>query len=351
MAADRDVHSGEGPGAPLSGYHEENLKRRARYAAVFVILAVLIFAMLVLNINTGSVSVSPLKILRVIFLGEGTRNEITIIRDIRLPRILMTVMLGGLLALAGFLLQTFFGISSGAKMVVALTIIFFIGNYGKVSSITLIAAAFAGALVVTGFILAISRRVRNTAALLIAGIMVGYICSAVTDFIITFADDSDIVNLHGWSLGSFSGMSWANVKAAAFITAVTFALTFIMAKPIGAYQLGEPYAKSMGVNTRLLRLVIILLSSVMSAAVTAYAGPVSFLGIAVPFLAKQALGTAKPVVVIPAAFLLGSVFCMVSDLIARTAFSPTELSISTVTSVIGAPIVIFMLLKKHRSGF
>ena len=234
-------------------------------------------------------------------------------------------------------------------MVVAIIMIFFLQRFGRVSSWALIMAAFAGSLVATGFILAVSRSVHSMAALLVAGIMIGYICSAVTDFLITFAQDSDIVNLHGWSQGSFSGMNWGNVGVAAGIVGVVFILTFFMAKPIGAFQMGEAYAQSMGVDVKRFRVILILLSSLLSATVTAFAGPISFVGIAVPFLIKRLMGTAKPLVVIPATFLGGAFFCMVCDLIARMAFAPTELKISTVTSLFGAPIVIYMLIRRHNS--
>lgn len=184
------------------------------------------------------------------------------------------------------------------------------------------------------------------ATLLVAGIMIGYICSAVTDFVITFAEDSDIVNLHGWSQGSFSGMSWSNVQVSAIIIGITFLILFFMAKPIGAFQLGEAYAQSMGVNIKVFKIALILLSSILSGCVTAFAGPISFVGIAVPHLVKLALKTARPLVVIPGVFLGGAVFCMMCDLIARMAFSPLELNISTVTSIFGAPVVIVMMLRK-----
>ena len=162
----------------------------------------------------------------------------------------------------------------------------------------------------------------------------------------TFAEDSDIVNLHGWSQGSFSGMNWSNVKVAAVVIGVTILITFFMSKPIGAYQLGEAYAQSMGVNIRFFRIMLILTSSVLSACVTAFAGPISFVGIAVPFLARKAFGTSKPIVVIPGTFFMGAVFCMICDLIARMALAPVELNISTVTSILGAPIVIYMMIPK-----
>ena len=212
----------------------------------------------------------------------------------------------------------------------------------------MVLAAFLGSMISTGFILLISRKMRSMSSLLVAGIMIGYICSAVTEFVITFAQDSDIVNLHNWSQGSFSGMNWDNVRIAAAVTLITAGLVFLMAKPIGAYQLGENYARSMGVNIKLFRVALIVLSSILSATVTAYAGPISFVGIAVPHLIKRILNTSKPIVVIPACYLGGAVFCMLSDLIARTAFAPLELNISTVTSVFGAPVVIVMMLQREK---
>ena len=152
--------------------------------------------------------------------------------------------------------------------------------------------------------------------------------------------------LHNWSKGSFSGMNWSNVGVAATVVGITGGATFLMAKPIGAYQLGEAYAQSMGVNIKAFRTALIVLSSILSATVTAFAGPISFVGIAVPFLIRHCLNTSKPLVVIPATFLGGGVFCMLCDLIARTAFAPTELNISTVTSIFGAPVVIYMMLRR-----
>ena len=341
-------------------FHHENFLRRSRYATVFFVLLIAFGAITVLNINTGNVHISVENILKIIFLRQGEEMEYNIIWKIRLPRILMAAILGGGLSLSGFLLQTFFenpiagpfvlGISSGAKMVVALAMIYFIGRYQVVSSYTLIIAAFIGSLIATGFILLVSRRVQHMATLLVAGIMIGYICSAVTDFIVTFAEDSDIVNLHGWSQGSFSGMSWSNVQVAAIVVGIAALLAFLMSKPIGAYQLGEAYAQSMGVNIKAFRVILILLSSILSACVTAFAGPISFVGIAVPYLVKRGLHTSRPLVVIPGTFLGGAVFCMFCDLVARMAFAPTELNISTVTSVFGAPIVIFMMLRRKRGN-
>ena len=342
----------------IGGYHAENFRRRTRCVIVFAVMIAAFAVTIVININSGNVHIGVGEIAKAIFMREGPDKILDIIWTIRLPRIIVSMLLGGALALAGFLLQTFFenpiagpyvlGISSGAKMVVAIAMIVFMQNGLHVSSVTLIAAAFIGSLIATMFIVAVSFRIHNMAALLVAGIMVGYICNAVTEFIITFAEDSDIANLHVWSQGSFSGMSWSNVAVCLFVVGIGFVLTMVMSKPIGAFQMGENYAASMGVNIRLFKFALITLSSLLTACVTAFAGPISFVGIAVPFLIKGALGTAKPLVVIPGCMLGGGVFCMVCDVIARLAFAPTELNISTVTAVFGAPVVIYMMVSRRR---
>ena len=341
-------------------FADKGLRRGMRYTCVFLLLLAALCVIAILNINIGSVHISVSQIAQILFTGEGDATQVAIVWRIRLPRMLMAAILGGALSLAGFLLQTFFanpiagpfelGISSGAKMVVALVMIYFLERFNAVSSWALVIAAFLGSLLCMGFVLLLSRRFKNMSVLLVGGIMIGYLCSAVTDFIVNFAEESDIVNLHGWSQGSFSGTNWESVAVAAVLVGVCGALVFLMSKPIGAFQLGENYAQSMGVNIRAFRVALITLSSLLSACVTAFAGPISFVGVAVPHLVKRGLNTAKPLVVIPAVFLGGAVFCMGCDLIARTVFAPTELNISTVTAVFGAPVVIAMLMKRYKEG-
>ena len=330
-------------------------KRRLRIIISFVILAVLIILLLIWNINAGSVQLSVAEIFKIIFgMGaDDTANRV--IWSIRLPRIVSALILGGSLSVSGFLLQTFFhnpiagpfvlGISSGAKLVVSLCMIFLLSKGLVSSSSVMILAAFVGAMVSMGFVLLLSRKIKSMSLLVVCGVMIGYICSALTDFLVTFADDSNIVNLHNWSMGSFSGISCENVGTMAIFCGGALILSFLMSKPIGAYQLGEVYAQNMGVNIKAFRMALIFLSSILSACVTAFAGPVSFVGIAVPHLMKSLFATAKPIVMIPACFLGGGVFCLFCDLIARTAFAPTEVSISSVTAVFGAPIVIYMMVR------
>lgn len=233
-------------------------------------------------------------------------------------------------------------------MVVALVMVFLLGNTIRVSSGLLILAAFLGAMLSMGFVLLMARKVDSMSMLVVSGVMIGYICSAITELVVTFAEDADIVNLHNWSKGSFSGMTWENVKVMAVVTGIAAIGVFMMSKPVSAYEMGESYARNMGLNVRAFRILLVLLSSILAACVTAFAGPVSFVGIAVPHLVKKLLGTSRPILLIPACFLGGSVFCLVCDLLARTLFAPTELSISTVTAVFGAPVVIYIMIHRRK---
>ena len=331
-----------------------------QYCISFGLLGAMMCLLFFWNINFGSVRLSAGEIGKILLKQTGEGTAYHIVWDIRLPRILSAVILGWALSVSGFLLQAFFanpiagpfvlGISSGAKLVVSLVMILLLGRGISISSGGMILAAFAGAMISMGFVLLISGRVKKMSMLVICGVMISYICSAVTDFIITFADEANIVNLHNWSMGSFSGMSWDNVRVMAAVTAVSLLLVFWMAKPIGAYQMGEVYAQNMGVNILRFRVALILLSSILSACVTAFAGPISFVGIAVPHIVKRMLGTARPLLVIPGCFMGGAVSCLFCDLIARTVFAPTELSISSVTAVFGAPVVIYMMVRNKNGA-
>lgn len=333
-------------------------KRQGRYTAAFAILLVLVLVFLVLNVCIGSVNIPVTEIPKILF-GNGADDVYTdIVMGIRFPRALAAAILGGGLALSGYLLQTFFhnpiagpftlGISSGAKLMVSLVMVASLGNALKLSSWLMIIAAFVGAMICMGFVILMSRVMDQMSMLIVSGVMIGYICSAITDFIVTFADDADIVNLHNWSKGSFSGITWNNVSIMAIVTGVTLIWIFLLSKPLSAYQMGESYARNMGLNVQMFRILLVLLSSVLSACVTAFAGPVSFVGIAVPHLVKNLFGTAKPILMIPACFLGGATFCLFCDLLARTVFAPTELSISTVTAVFGAPVVIYIMIHRKK---
>lgn len=332
-----------------------------RLTIAYFSMAGALLALFALNLFWGSVALTP-RAVAAALLGRGQDALAgSIVWQLRLPRAVMAALLGAALSAAGYLLQTFFanpiagpfvmGISSGAKLAVALTMVVFLNRGLLTSSLTLILAAFAGALAAMAFVLAVARRVQRMSILVICGVMIGYICSAVTDIVVAFAQDSNIVNLHNWSMGSFSGVTWGNVEAAAAIVLPCLGAAFLLSKPMAAYQMGEAYARSVGVPVRAFSAALVLLSSLLAGCVTAFAGPISFVGIAVPHLVRQALGSARPLYVLPGCALGGATFCLLCDLIARSLFAPTELSISSVTAVFGAPIVIWLLVRRHsREG-
>ncbi|MBD5445144.1 MAG: iron ABC transporter permease [Lachnospiraceae bacterium] len=335
----------------------ENRKRR--YIAVLFLLGICALIFFILNICIGSVGIALSDVVRVFTGRERSETVTRILWNIRLPRAISVLILGGALSLAGYLLQTFFnnpiagpfvlGISSGAKMAVALVMVFLMGKSIRVTSAVMIVAAFIGAMLSMGFVLMMSRKVNSMAMLVVSGVMIGYICSAITELVVTFADDADIVNLHNWSRGSFSGMTWENVKVMAVVVYIIFAAIFLMSKPLSAYQLGDAYAMNLGVNLLLLRVCIVIFSSILSACIVAFAGPISFIGIAAPHLVKRFMNTTEPIWMIPACFLGGSAFCLFCDLIAKTILAPTELSISTVTAIFGAPVVLCIIRKRTRT--
>ena len=304
-----------------------------RLTISYLALTAALLALFMLNIFCGSTALSPKDILSTLFGAGNNALAQKIIFGLRLPRAAMVVLLGAALSVAGYLLQTFFanpiagpfvmGVSGGAKLAVALTMVVLL-NHGLFTS------------------------VKRAGVLVICGVMISYICSAVTDVVVAFAQDSNIVNLHNWSMGSFSGMTWENVLTAALIVLPCLALSFMLSKPMAAYQMGEAYAQSVGVSVRPFSVALVLLSSLLAACVTAFAGPISFVGIAVPHLVKRTLRSAKPLHVLPGCVLGGAAFCLFCDLIARSIFAPTELSVSSVTAIFGAPVVILLLVRKQR---
>lgn len=341
-------------------------KPTLRTVIVFISLAVLLIVAMLIYCGVGSAGISPAEIFRIVVLGDHSDAAAhTIIMKIRLPRLLTVAVLGGALSLSGYLLQTFFrnpiagpfilGISSGARMSLAAATIAAAGLFtdGKAENIPVsltVVSAFVGAMLAMAAVLLFSGRVRSMSSLLIIGVMISYICSSVTDFLINFANEQEIVNLTHWAMGSFSGATWKDVIASSCIVLPTFAAVWVLSKPISAYNLGEGYASSIGVNIKLLRVIIVGLSGILAAAVVAFAGPVAFVGIAVPHIMRISLKTQRAHVMTPAVFLGGAVFCLLCDFAAKMVFSPTELSIGTVTGAVGAPVVIWLMLSRRKSN-
>lgn len=332
--------------------------KKSRITTIYIGLILAVIVLLFLNICIGSVKV-PLAEALSSLLGKNKETSFyDIVMEIRFPRAVGAIVLGGGLSLAGYALQSFFhnpiagpyllGISSGAKLAVALLFVFAANMMPATAYGAKIICAFLGAFLAMGFVLLCSKKISNMAMLLVCGIMIGYICSAVTDFVVTFAKEADIVNLHNWTKGSLSGLTWTDDAVLSAIIIIASLGLIFLSKPLSAYAMGENYAKSVGVNIRRFRVLLVIISSLLSATVTAFAGPVSFVGIAVPHIVRGLIKSTKPIILIPACFLGGGAFCLLCDFVARIVLSPVELSISTVTAFFGAPIVIYILIQRRK---
>lgn len=332
-------------------------RRWKRFTLVLGLFAIGVCLFLVLNIILGSVTIPLGDTGRIIFGGAGSDEAYSaIIWNIRLPRALGAVLGGAALAVSGLLLQVFFrnpivgpfvlGISSGSSFMVALAMM---GSYllgaTVVSSLTLSLAAFIGALLVMGVVLMVAGKVRDIITLLVIGLMTGYVASALSSFLIAFAQSENVYRFVIWTMGSFSGFRWEEVRLLAIIGMVLLVASYLLAKPLNAFLLGEDYARSMGVNVKRFRYMVVFLSCALAAIVTAFAGPVAFIGMAVPHLARLSLGTSDNRILIPASILAGAMITALCDLLARMLFAPVELPVSATTAIFGAPMVIFFLIK------
>ncbi|MDR1658372.1 MAG: iron ABC transporter permease [Deltaproteobacteria bacterium] len=332
-------------------------RQYSRRVTVFWLLAVLTAVLMILNLTIGSISYPAAEVFKTLLNPSETGDLGFIVWKIRLPRTLATVMGGAFLAASGLLLQVYFrnpivgpfilGISSGATLTVSLVMLTGIGfrlTYATPFLTTL--AGCAGAYAVMVVVVAIAAKVRGGATLLVVGLMMGYVCTSVTSILTALAEKEKIKGFVLWGMGSFSGFKWIEIGIMFFVGGALVLAVFILAKPLNAFLLGEDYAASMGVNIRRFRIFILLASSSLAGLVTAMAGPVAFIGLAVPHMARLSFGTSDNRVLVPGSCLLGAAVTSLCDLIARMWLNPVELPISAITAFFGAPIVIGLLLKR-----
>ncbi|PIE61181.1 MAG: iron ABC transporter permease [Desulfobacterales bacterium] len=309
------------------------------------------------SISLGSVVIPLEDLVRIIIHHDTDSVNGFIIWKIRLPRTIAAALGGGYLSVAGLLLQVFFrnpivgpfilGISSGATLTVSLVMLTTLTlGMAVINPFMSTLAAFVGAYSTMAIIMAIAARVKNGVTLLIAGLMMGYLCHAVTSVLLAFAEKEKIKGFVLWQLGSFSGFRWTEIEAMVIIGGTICVLVYALAKPLNAFLLGEAYAASMGVNIRLFRLLILLSSCALAGMITAMAGPVAFVGLAVPHMVRLAFRTSDNRILVPGALLVGAVVTGCCDFIARMVFAPVELPISAITAFFGAPIVISLLIKR-----
>ncbi len=340
---------------------ERKIIENRRYVYLFPAFAFLILASAAINLTVGTAQIKIPDILEIL-TGRIPHDAVEsfILFKLRIPRLTASIIGGGYLAVSGLLMQVYFrnpivgpyilGISSGATLAVGIVTLSSLSlGFAGVSPYMTVFAAFTGALAVMTLVIFVASRMKSVIALLLIGIMVGYVASAITDMLVAFANKEKIKGFVLWGMGSFSGFSWNEISILFVVGGVMLAGAYLMSKHLNAFLLGEDYAQSMGVNIRGFRILLVFLSCGLAAIVTAGAGPVGFIGLAVPHMTRILFKTQNNRILIPACMLLGGIVTSICDLIARTAFSPAELPLSAITAIFGAPIVIGLIAKRRYS--
>jgi iron complex transport system permease protein len=336
-------------------------KSHKKYFILLVVLGVLLF---VLNISLGSVSIPFEDILNTL-IGNTAAKESwqTIILYFRLPKAITAILVGSGLSVAGLLMQTLFrnplagpfvlGISSGASLGVALLILsgslfggFFLAS--SISSWSLPVASSLGAFLVLSAVIIAANKVRNTMSILIIGLMFGSLTSAIISVLAYFSEAQQIQQFLFWSFGSLGNLSWNELLVFIVIYSIGMLATLAIIKPLNSLLLGENYAKSLGINVKRNRNIILIITSVLTGVITAFAGPIAFIGLAVPHIARMIFTTSNHKILIPAVVILGAIIMLICDAIAQLPTSEFTLPINAITSLFGAPIVIWLLIRKKK---
>lgn len=339
---------------------ERTIGDAKRHRLLFVLFAAILLISVAVNVTAGSISISLAELLHIISNHDMETTNGFIVWKIRMPRAMATVLGGGYLAVAGLLLQVFFrnpivgpfilGISSGATLMVSIVMLTTLSlGFTALAPFLTTLSALVGAYATMAVVLAVASKVKNTITLLIVGLMMGYLCHAVTNVLIAFAEQEKINGFVLWQLGSFSGFKWSEINILFVFGGLILIFVYGLGKPLNAFLLGEEYASTMGVNIRLFRFLIILCACALAGMVTAMAGPVAFIGLAVPHMTRLCFATSDNRILVPGAVLLGAIVTGLCDLAARLIFSPVELPVSSITAFFGAPIVISLLMKRRVS--
>ena len=324
-------------------------------AKCFMLVAICLFLFLV-SLFHGSVDI-PANDVVTALRGGGTDTARYIVIFSRLPQAVTALLCGGALAASGLLLQTafrnplaapdIFGVTSGASLAVALlTLAPGVLLSGIVGFLSSVAAAFFGAMAVTAIIWFLSRRVRSSVTLIIVGMMVGYVCSSVITLLNSMASDESVHNFVAWGMGDFSGVSMDDLWLFAPSVVVATLSTLLLVKPLNALLLGPRYAESMGVNVRKTRNALLMLTGILTALVTAFCGPIAFVALAVPHVARLFTGAADHRVLLPVTIVMGSTVALLCNVVTTLPPDGTVLPLNAVTSLIGAPVIVWVLLRR-----
>ena len=337
---------------------------------VFVGLGAMVAALFILTLAIGSVPIPPADVVGVL-LGAGGADEswITIIRQVRLPRAVTALLAGAGLGVGGLQMQTLFrnpladpfilGISSGASLGVALVVLLvgtagtsLVDGLGVLGNAGVAGAAAAGAAAVTVIVLLVSRRVASPATVLIIGLMAGYATSAVVS-VLLYSGLGRVERIRAyisWGFGSFSGTTWPELRVLAVAVVLGLLIAAATTKPMNALLLGDRYAASMGLHVARSRLLIVVGASVLAGTITAFCGPIAFIGVAAPHMTRGLLRSSDHRLLVPGVVLLGGTIALLAGLIAQLPGTDTTLPLNAVTSLIGAPVVVLILLRMRRSG-
>jgi len=343
------------------------MQTRKTYKGYFIFLVVFLVVTALLNLSLGSVSIPIEEVISGLTGGETSKESWRyILIDYRLPKAITAILAGGGLAVSGLLMQTLFrnplagpfvlGLSSGASLGVALLILG-AGSFGGVISglllneWSLVAASALGSFLVLLAVLAVTFKIKDTMAILIIGLMFGSVTAAVVGVLSYFSSAEQLQQYIFWSFGSLGNMSWQGVLVLGICSITGFGLSFASSKSLNALLLGENYAKSMGLQIKRTTLLIILATSILAGGITAFAGPIAFVGLAVPHLVRQFFTTSNHYILLPAVLLCGSILMLLCDTLAQLPFSEYTLPINAITSLVGAPVVIWLLVRKRKLLF
>ena len=329
------------------------------------ILILCIVVLFVANLLYGSVKIPTSEVLGILFGDEGRHPSWSyIIWESRLPQALTALLVGAALSASGLMLQTAFnnplagpdilGINAGAGLGAAIVLLLFGGiiptsNLLFSGSLALVSAAFVGALFVTLLILAFASRLRSHTMLLIIGMMIGYIVSSAVSLLNFFSTAEGVQSYMMWGMGNFGGVSRTQLPLFSGFILIGLSIAISLVKPLNALLLGERYARNLGINIRRTRTLLLLSTGLLVAVTTAYCGPISFIGLAVPHIARLVLGTGNHRILVPATLLMGSLIALLCNLISILPGDHGMLPLNAITPIIGAPIIIYVILSQRKN--
>ncbi|MBJ2174593.1 iron ABC transporter permease [Aureibaculum sp. A20] len=329
-----------------------------------MLLCLLLVAFLV-NISLGSVDIPLEDIVKILFGNETIKGSWQdIILDFRLPKSITAILVGSGLSISGLLMQTLFrnplagpfvlGISSGASLGVALLILgtsTFAGAAAtlSISNVGIALAASLGAFFVLSVVMLVARNIKNTMSILIIGLMFGSFTAAIISILAYFSSAESLQQYVFWTFGSLGNLAWSEILILLLVTMLSLVLVITIIKPLNSLLLGENYAVSLGVNLKKTRNLTMIVTGLLTGVITAFSGPIAFIGLAVPHLTKLIIKTSDHKIILPAVSIIGAIIMLFSDTIAQLPTSEYTLPINAVTSLFGAPVVIWLLIRKRNS--